>query len=127
MQAELGLALPRRPIVAAATVTTYEARVGTTEQLAASTSGPQAAAATDSADKKGASKWVIDENENLKSTPEMRAWTWTAIALMAAQFQQATTQVHDAGDAVTFGSAVLAAYVLADLGTGVCMRAGGGG
>lgn len=125
LQAELGLALPRRPIVAAATVITHEERTGTTELLQASTSDLAAefaaAASAVAAAKKGASKWVIDEAENLKSTDEQRAWTWTAIALMAAQFQQATSQIHDSGDVFTFGSMLLVSYVLADLGTGVCL------
>ncbi|EFJ49416.1 hypothetical protein VOLCADRAFT_89823 [Volvox carteri f. nagariensis] len=65
------------------------------------------------------SKWIIDENENLKSTPEMRAWTWVSIAMIAATLQQATKQVESVEDMVVFGGAVLLAYILSDLGTGI--------
>ncbi|GIL52588.1 hypothetical protein Vafri_8410 [Volvox africanus] len=65
------------------------------------------------------SKWVIDENENLKSTPEMQAWTWVSIAMIAATLQQATKQVEGPEDLVVFGAAVMLAYILSDLGTGI--------
>ncbi|GLI68075.1 hypothetical protein VaNZ11_012405 [Volvox africanus] len=87
----------------------------------ASTSIP--AAVVGSADLSGkvgsGSKWVIDENENLKSTPEMRAWTWVSIAMIAATLQQATKQVEGPDDLVVFCAAIVLAYILSDLGTGI--------
>ncbi|GLC70720.1 hypothetical protein PLESTF_001026300 [Pleodorina starrii] len=82
----------------------------------ASTSAPVSAA---SASAHGSSKFVVDENENLKSTPEMRAWTGVSMALIGATLAQAMGQVTGPGDMAVFGGAVLLAYVLSDLGTGV--------
>eukprot|EP00198_Chlamydomonas_reinhardtii_P006583 XP_001695919.1 low CO2-induced protein [Chlamydomonas reinhardtii] len=65
------------------------------------------------------SKFVVDENENLKSTPEMRAWTWVSISMMGATFAEALNKVNGFDDAVSLGAAVFLAYVMADLGTGV--------
>lgn len=68
---------------------------------------------------RGSSKWVIDENEVLHSTAEHRAWTYGCMGLLAASLAEAAAHVHDARDAAVVGGAVLAAYVLSDLGTAV--------
>jgi ubiquitin-conjugating enzyme E2 variant len=67
----------------------------------------------------GASKWVIDENELLTSTNEHRLWTFGPMAVMALAFGVAMGHVHTAGDALAAAGAFLAAYTLADFGTGV--------
>lgn len=79
---------------------------------------PSPAAAAASAPK-GASKWVIDENELLTSTNEHRAWTLGPMALMAAALAVAARHVEGPGEALVAASAVFVAYVLADLGTGI--------
>lgn len=76
-------------------------------------------AATAAAVPAGASKWVIDESELLTSTNEHRLWTFGPMALMAASLAVAASHVHDAGAAAAAGGALLLAYALADLGTGV--------
>lgn len=70
--------------------------------------------------KAGSSKWVIDENELLTSTAEHRAWTFGAMGVMGAALAVAASHVDGgAGGLLSAASAVLAAYVLSDLGTGV--------
>lgn len=78
-----------------------------------------AAAASSSGGRPGSSKWVIDESENLKSTWEHRAWTWGCLGLLAASLGSAASGVHDASDVACAASALAAAYVLSDLGTGI--------
>jgi hypothetical protein len=79
-------------------------------QGATSTSEPKAA---------GASKWVIDENELLSSNNYHRAWTFGPMALMTAALAVAGGHVAGPADAAAAAAAGLAAFVLADLGTGV--------
>ncbi|GAX83189.1 hypothetical protein CEUSTIGMA_g10615.t1 [Chlamydomonas eustigma] len=69
----------------------------------------------------GRSKWIIDENEELKSTIEHRAWTLGSMALMGGSMFQAVIQAQDLGSTgwLSLGMAVLSAYVLSDLGTGI--------
>jgi ubiquitin-conjugating enzyme E2 variant len=69
--------------------------------------------------KKGRSKFVIDENENLKSTTEHRLWTYGCMALMAGTFAQGINHVQGPEDALGVAAALAAAYVLSDLGTGI--------
>ncbi|KXZ55581.1 hypothetical protein GPECTOR_2g1130 [Gonium pectorale] len=118
---------PRMPIIiAAAAVETREAAPSGAEAEAGGSFAARPDGATDlaaeastSAARPGSSKWVIEEGENLKSTPEMRAWTWVSIAMIAATLEQATRQIAGPEDVVVFGGAVLLAYILADLGTGI--------
>lgn len=81
----------------------------------------QAAAAEPSGAQRsrGGSKWVIDENEVLHSTFEHRAWTYGCMALLAGGMFEAASHAHSLQDAGVIGGAVLAAYVLSDLGTAV--------
>ena len=69
----------------------------------------------------GKSKWAIDESENLRSTLEHRLWTFGSVALMAGSTAQAAHQAQALGPAgwVGMAAALLASYVLSDLGTGV--------
>ncbi|KAI8470083.1 MAG: low CO2-induced protein [Monoraphidium minutum] len=90
-----------------------------TETDAAGAARAASGAAASTSAPKGASKWVIDENELLASTAEHRLWTFGPMALMAAATAVAASHVHGAGDAAAGAAAVLAAYVLSDLGTGV--------
>jgi len=92
--------LPRRPIIAAATVETEEA--------VASTSEP-----------KYKSKWVIDENENLRSSWEHRAWTLGPMSLMAALMYQGISSAAEPSDWAAITAALFASYILSDLGTGI--------
>ncbi|KAG2501530.1 hypothetical protein HYH03_000037 [Edaphochlamys debaryana] len=107
----------RAPVVEArpAGATVLDAKASTS---APSSAGPSSATAAAAA-KAGASKFVVDENENLKATPEQKAWTWVSMAMMGTTFMNATQQIEGPGDVVAFGAAVFAAYVLADLGTGI--------
>ncbi|GFR48763.1 hypothetical protein Agub_g10584 [Astrephomene gubernaculifera] len=104
--------------------TTFNSRTSTSATTAAAAATASSASAPASATAHSSlnpQQWVLlEEGEELmRSTPEQRAWTWTCIALLGATMQQATRQVHNAEDAVVFGAAVLLAYSLADLGTGV--------
>ncbi len=65
------------------------------------------------------SKWKIDESENLRSTAEHRLWTWGSMGLMAATLAQGLAQAHSPLDWAGVASALLASYVLSDLGTGI--------
>ena len=69
----------------------------------------------------GKSKWAIDESENLRSTLEHRLWTFGSVALMAGSTAQAAHQAQALGPAgwVGMAAALLASYVLSDLGTGI--------
>lgn len=120
---------PRVPItIAAATVVEAEAPAAAAAPAASSSAPaatPAAAAApaatgagVESSKTPGSSKFVVDENENLKSTPEMRAWVWVSIAMMGSTMSTALSQVQGPEDAVALGASVFLAYVLADLGTG---------
>lgn len=76
-------------------------------------------ALSSSTSKPGSSKWVIDENELLKSTLEHRLWTFGCMGLLSVNLLGAASEVHGVGDAGTAVLAVFAAYVLSDLGTAV--------
>jgi ubiquitin-conjugating enzyme E2 variant len=93
----------------------------TTADLSSSSSPAEAAAAAAAAAQqaRGSSKWVIDEKEVLHSTWEHRAWTYGCMALLAGGMAQAAANVHDLSDVGTVAAAVLASYVLSDLGTAV--------
>jgi hypothetical protein len=65
------------------------------------------------------SKWQIDESEQLSSTWEHRAWTFGSMGLMAATLAQGLVHVRSSEEAVAVALSLAAAYVLADLGTGV--------
>jgi len=69
--------------------------------------------------RRAGSKWVIDENELLASTMEHRLWTYGGMGLMAAILAQAVTHIHGPGDAAGVVAALMASYVLSDLGTGI--------
>lgn len=84
-----------------------------------SSSPAEAAAAAAAQQARGSSKWVIDESEVLHSTWEHRAWTYGCMALLAGGMAQAAANVHDLHDAGVVTAAVLASYVLSDLGTAV--------
>jgi ubiquitin-conjugating enzyme E2 variant len=79
------------------------------QQQQAATAAPQ----------RGGSKWVIDENEVLRSTWEHRAWTYGCLALLAGCMAEAGSNVHGLQDAGVVAASVAAAYVLSDLGTAV--------
>ncbi len=69
----------------------------------------------------GKSKWTIDENENLLSTSEHRMYVFGSMALMAGSLGQAAVKAQAMGGPagwIGIGTAVMAAYVLSDLGTG---------
>ncbi|GBG00164.1 fatty acid desaturase chloroplastic [Raphidocelis subcapitata] len=100
----------KEPIVAATTLLEKE-------QEAAPSAAPGRGAA--GAPSTSGSKWVIDESELLTSTAEHRAWTFGPMALMGAALAVAGSHVDGPGGALSAASAVLAAYVLSDLGTGV--------
>eukprot|EP00878_Enallax_costatus_P040570 GHUV01046883.1.p1 GENE.GHUV01046883.1~~GHUV01046883.1.p1 ORF type:complete len:281 (+),score=87.72 GHUV01046883.1:146-988(+) len=85
--------------------------------LIASPSTPSSSSST--LPKTSSSKWVIDPNENLKSTMEHRFWTYGCMGLLTAGLVSAAADVHSIGDAGTALGAVFAAYVLADFGTAV--------
>jgi ubiquitin-conjugating enzyme E2 variant len=78
-----------------------------------------ASASTSAGAKKGASKWVIDESENLKSTLEHRLWTYGCLSILGASLAGAAADIHSPGDAATVLGSVFAAYVLSDFGTAV--------
>lgn len=69
--------------------------------------------------KKGSSKWVIDEKENLKSTTEHRLVTYGCLSILGASIAGAAADIHSPGDVATVLGATFAAYVLSDLGTAV--------
>eukprot|EP00798_Chlamydomonas_sp_ICE-L_P010508 gene10508-8475_t len=69
--------------------------------------------------KQRASKKVIDEGLELKSNNTHMLYTFGSMTLMGAFEAQALSQVHDSTDMVTAAAALAAAYVLADLGTGI--------
>ncbi|WIA34721.1 hypothetical protein OEZ86_013032 [Tetradesmus obliquus] len=69
--------------------------------------------------KKGSSKWVIDEKENLKSTTEHRLVTYGCLSMLGASIAGAAADIHSPGDVATVLGATFAAYVLSDLGTAV--------
>jgi hypothetical protein len=96
-------------VVAAATLLEEEATVSTSAAAAPALAPAPA----------GASKWVIDESELLTSTPEHRLWTFGPMALIGASLGVALSHVQGAGDAATAAGAVLLAFALADLGTGI--------
>eukprot|EP00197_Chlamydomonas_leiostraca_P000013 CAMPEP_0202885424 /NCGR_PEP_ID=MMETSP1391-20130828/41651_1 /ASSEMBLY_ACC=CAM_ASM_000867 /TAXON_ID=1034604 /ORGANISM="Chlamydomonas leiostraca, Strain SAG 11-49" /LENGTH=314 /DNA_ID=CAMNT_0049568669 /DNA_START=754 /DNA_END=1698 /DNA_ORIENTATION=+ len=109
-----GVVLPfnaRRPLVVAAVSVEEQTR---TQQAGASTS-----ASSSTLPKKGSSKFVIDENENLKSTAEHRFWTFLPMGLMGATLAQGIAGVHDLADGASVAAALFAAYALSDLGTAI--------
>lgn len=67
------------------------------------------------------SKWSIDPNEVMSSTIEHRVWTYGGMSVMGGLFFQAVSAANDLGPEgwVTISISALAAYVLADLGTGI--------
>lgn len=69
--------------------------------------------------KQGSSKWKIDESELLTSNNEHRAWTFGPMAVLTAALAVAAGHVHGVADGASAASAMFAAYVLADFGTGV--------
>jgi len=97
--------------------TTAEAETST--DAAAISSGLPDAANVEPQRSRGGSKWVIDEKEVLHSTFEHRAWTYGCMALLAGSLGEAAGHVQSVHDAGVVGGAVLAAYVLSDLGTAV--------
>jgi ubiquitin-conjugating enzyme E2 variant len=88
-------------------------------ERALSSASASTSASTSAAAKKGASKWVIDESENLKSTLEHRLWTYGCLSILGTSIAGAAADIHSPGDAATVLGAVFAAYVLSDLGTAV--------
>jgi len=78
-----------------------------------------APSASTSTSKPTGSKWVIDDNENLKSTLEHRAWTYGCMALMTSSLMGGLADVHSTADAGTAVGAVFTAYLLSDLGTAI--------
>jgi ubiquitin-conjugating enzyme E2 variant len=88
-------------------------------QLERIMSAPSANTSSTSASKPAGSKRVVDDNENLKSTFEHRAWTFGCMSLMTASLIGGLGDVHSISDAGTAAGAVLSAYVLSDLGTAV--------
>jgi ubiquitin-conjugating enzyme E2 variant len=120
-----GSLLTEEPEVAAApasNATTYSsaeiAEAAAAAERALNSANASTSAAAGSA-KKGASKWVIDESENLKSTMEHRLWTYGCLSILGASIAGAAADIHSPGDAATVLGAVFAAYVLSDLGTAV--------
>lgn len=118
-------------VVAASTVTTEESLSTSTtadEDLSAAVAAAERAFTATSASssttspalpKTGSSKWVIDPNENLKSTLEHRLWTYGCMGLLTGGLLSAAADVHDLSNAGTALGAVIAAYILSDLGTAV--------
>ncbi|KAG1665443.1 hypothetical protein FOA52_005785 [Chlamydomonas sp. UWO 241] len=94
----------RRPVVFAASMSEVEA--------------PPAEAST-SAPASGKSKWVINESELLSSTNYHRAWTYGPMAIMGATFAHSVATADGLGDYASIVVALVAAYVLSDLGTGI--------
>lgn len=103
----------------ATTTITAEAQASTPSPAAAISSDVPEVANVEAQRSRGGSKWVIDENEVLHSTFEHRAWTYGCMALLAASLGEAAGHVQSVHDAGVVGGAVLAAYVLSDLGTAV--------
>jgi len=102
----------RRHIVFAATVEDRE-EAPSTSALQGSGSSSEAV------QKKGRSKFVIDENEIMKSLPEHRFFTFGSMALMGATLAEAMYQADGLGDWAGVGASVFMAYILSDLGTGI--------
>jgi ubiquitin-conjugating enzyme E2 variant len=113
---------PETAAAPAATTTTYSsaeiAEAAAAAERALNSANASTSAAAGST-KKGASKWVIDESENLKSTMEHRLWTYGCLSILGASIAGAAADIHSPGDAATVLGAVFAAYVLSDLGTAV--------
>jgi ubiquitin-conjugating enzyme E2 variant len=120
-----GSLLTEEPETAAAPAgptTTYSSAEIAEAAAAAERALNSASASTSSAAgsaKKGSSKWVIDESENLKSTMEHRLWTYGCLSILGTSIAGAAPDIHSPGDAATVLGAVFAAYVLSDLGTAV--------
>jgi ubiquitin-conjugating enzyme E2 variant len=120
-------AAPRAPIIAVlnldeelTTTAPLQAAVDALERAAASSSSSSTEdVPSTSSSSRGSSKWVIDSTELLTSTWEHRLWTWTSMGLMGASLAEALSHVQTTGDAQAVAVALFAAYVLADLGTGV--------
>jgi ubiquitin-conjugating enzyme E2 variant len=91
----------------------------TPADASSSSSAAEVAAAAAAQQARGSSKWVIDEKEVLHSTFEHRAWTYGCMALLAGGMAQAASHVHDLHDAGVVTVALMASYVLSDLGTAV--------
>ena len=113
----------RRPVIAAATVTKEETMTSSPAPATSRFDGSEVATTTAAATLPvtGKSKWAIDENENLKSTMEHRLWVFGSIALMSGSLAQAANQAQALGPEGWIGlaAAMLASYVLSDLGTGI--------
>ena len=119
----------RRPVVAAMTVVKASPPASATSSSASlnepsSYNGQHATASSSSPATPvptGKSKWAIDESEELLSNSEHRLWTLGPMALMGGSLCQAALQAQGLGASgwVGLGAAVLVAYVLSDLGTGI--------
>jgi ubiquitin-conjugating enzyme E2 variant len=111
----------RTPVVAALQVLEDQPAPATTSSSSSDTAAATAdeTSSSSSSGARGSSKWVIDENELLASTWEHRAWTWGSMALMGGALASSLTHIHGSADSLAAAGAVLAAYVLSDLGTGV--------
>ena len=64
----------------------------------------------------------------MKSTPEQKLWTWLPISLTGVLFAEALVQAQGQGVEryAQIGAAMLASYIFADLGSGVCVCVRGG-
>ena len=104
---------------AASTPAQTDSSSGGSTSVTAFSSKESADAATAQQQRQRGSKWVIDENEVLQSTLGHKAWTYGCMALLAASLAEAGSHAHSYHDVGVVGGAVLAAYVLSDLGTAV--------
>merc|ERR1719433_2687173 len=95
-------------------VRAVSAEVGGAESRPAGADGSEAETSTSTT-----FKLQLDENELMSSTWEHRAWVWGTSALLAKTFVTGLTGIDSLACGLGVAVAMLAAYVLADFGTGV--------
>lgn len=67
----------------------------------------------------GKSKWVLPENEVLHSLPEHQAWTYGGMTVMLTLMYAGWSSVDGPVEGIECILSMLAAYYLADFGSGM--------